>query len=231
MPTPTGPLTALDPEDLAASVAFEAARRPLLAQGGPDPRVLADVAAARGHARHQRENPQPTDYDRQARIYQRYAPVPWYQWPQGQPSYASLETGNPTVKWRGLSMTSVRDAQSSLRVAQTRLQEAARRLAAAEANRQKTVETLLGIPVTLGSQECPDSPTLECVYPVLGDPRHRITEDMTALDGDAPLTEAEEHALEYAADRDRDLDLDGEDVERDTLDAPGTPLCLFCRHP
>ena len=86
--------------------------------------------------------------------------------------------GNPTVKWNGTSILKLRESLSTIReiaYARTVVTSALNaQIAAAEEIAKCEVGRLLDVPsqdISLGTHwECPESPTLHCIYNTREDP-------------------------------------------------------------
>lgn len=87
----------------------------------------------------------------------------WADWPEGADSYVSA-SGKPTVKWRGRSVTQIRNRQNELHQANMGIMALRRAAQAAQDAVLAEVQGLLGIKVWLGDNACPTSPAQQCVY-------------------------------------------------------------------
>ena len=95
-------------------------------------------------------------------------PLAWADWPDDQPSYVTA-SGNPTTKWRNISINRIRERAQEASEASTALRVAQRTLQRAREEHVREVESLLGIKVNIGVAPCKESPTGTCLYPIYGE--------------------------------------------------------------
>lgn len=84
-------------------------------------------------------------------------------WPDSQGSFTS-PSGRPTPKWRGVSILPLREKADELADIARGVRALQRAARDTEEALHREVEGLLGIQVTLGAQDCPESPTRTCIY-------------------------------------------------------------------
>jgi hypothetical protein len=85
------------------------------------------------------------------------------------------ENGNPSVKWKGHSLTRLREIDQRLSEAFGAEQVARRAIATARKEREEYVSGLVDLPpesISIGGHNCPESPTRTCVYNDAEDPCH-----------------------------------------------------------
>lgn len=85
--------------------------------------------------------------------------------------------GNTTVKWRGRSLTAWRSAYSQAADAAAAARVAERAVSAADQAMREAIAPLLGLDadrIHLGGHECPESPTLACIYDDETDTSHDV---------------------------------------------------------
>lgn len=100
--------------------------------------------------------------------YRRYEerPLAWADWPEDRGSYVS-DKGNPTAKWRGVSINHLRDRAHEAMEAATALRVAHRVAHRARSDYHAEVERVLGIEAEVGFSPCEESLTGTCIYPVI----------------------------------------------------------------
>lgn len=108
-----------------------------------------------------------TDQPARSERYRKYEdhPLAWADWPENHPSYVT-KNGNPTVKWRNISINRIRERAQEIQEAALALRVAERGLHRANEEYCDEVEGLLGIKVTFGTTSCAESPTRTCLYPI-----------------------------------------------------------------
>lgn len=108
--------------------------------------------------------PDPTERYRKHESY----PLAWADWPEDRSSYVS-EKGNPTVKWRGISINRLRDRANEFHTAAIAARFAERVARRAREEYEQEVLSLLGIKADIGRATCEESPAGTCIYPVYGE--------------------------------------------------------------
>lgn len=106
--------------------------------------------------------------------YRKYEerPLAWADWPDDQDSFVT-EKGNPSVKWRGISISHLREREQKAKEAADVATHARHILAVADHAFSRArqdlvneVESLLGVKVDIGDESCENSPTRTCLYPI-----------------------------------------------------------------